>query len=110
MTNGEDPTFRDHAYYTYYEYPAEHSVMRHYGLRTDRYKLIHFYHDLDYWELYDLEEDPQEMNNIYGQPGYREVQATLHEKLETVRQSYGDSDALNQEHLSRYLEFRKSRG
>lgn len=109
VTSGEDLTFRDHAYYTYYEYPAEHSVMRHYGLRTDRYKLIHFYHDLDYWELYDLEEDPQEMNNLYGKPEYREIQSRLHKKLETVRQNYGDSDELNAEHLARYLEFRKSR-
>lgn len=110
VMSGETDSFRDHAYYTYYEYPAEHSVMRHYGIRTDKYKLIHFYHDKDYWELYDMEEDPTEMNNVYGQPGYAVVQAALHKQLEEVREAYGDSDALNQEHLERFLEFRRNRG
>lgn len=109
VVSGETDSFRDHAYYTYYEYPAEHSVMRHYGIRTDNYKLIHFYHDKDYWELYDMEEDPSEMNNVYDQPGYAVVQAALHKKLEEVRASYGDSDELDQEHLNRYLEFMKNR-
>jgi arylsulfatase A-like enzyme len=109
VVSGETDSFRDHAYYTYYEYPAEHSVMRHYGVRTDKYKLIHFYHDKDYWELYDMEEDPSEMNNVYDQAGYAVVQAALHKKLEEVRASYGDSDELDQEHLNRYLEFMKNR-
>jgi arylsulfatase A-like enzyme len=109
LVAGKTEQFRDHAYYTYYEYPAEHSVMRHYGIRTDRYKLIHFYYDLDYWELYDLEEDPTEMNNVYGKPEYSGVQAELQEKLEEVRIFYGDSDELNQGHLERYLEYQRSR-
>ena len=109
VVSGKTDNYRDHAYYTYYEYPAEHSVMRHYGIRTDRYKLIHFYHDKDYWELYDLDEDPTEMNNVYGQPGYTVVQAALHKKLIEVRESYGDSDELDQEHLTRFLEFKDSR-
>lgn len=109
VVNGGDPSFRDHAYYTYYEYPAEHRVMRPYGLRTDRYKLIHFYYDLDYWELYDLAADPREMNNVYSDPAYHEIQSAFHEKLEAVRHHYGDSDELNQHHLSRYLDFKKSR-
>ena len=51
--------WRDGIYYHYYEYPhGWHSVKRHYGIRTDRYKLIHFYNDIDKWELYDLENDP----------------------------------------------------
>ena len=45
--------WRDAIYYTYYEFPGEHHVKRHYGVRTDRYKLIHFYYDIDQWELYD---------------------------------------------------------
>ena len=47
--------------------------MRHYGITTDKYKLIHFYYDIDEWELYDLEKDPQEMKNIYGDPAYADV-------------------------------------
>lgn len=110
VVSGDTEVFRDYAYYTYYEYPAEHSVMRHYGIRTDQYKLIHFYHDLDYWELYDLKEDPTEMNNVYGQTGYATVQAALHKKVEEVRLFYGDSDELNQGHLQRYLDHQEERG
>jgi arylsulfatase A-like enzyme len=109
VLSGESGQFRDHAYYTYYEYPAEHSVMRHYGVRTDRYKLIHFYHDLDYWELYDLKEDPSEMHNVYDKPGYAIVQAALIKKLEEVRVSYGDSDQMDKEQLDFYLEFMRNR-
>ena len=50
--------WRTAMYYHYYEYPAVHSVKRHYGIRTERYKLIHFYNDIDEWELYDLKTDP----------------------------------------------------
>jgi arylsulfatase A-like enzyme len=47
--------WRDAIYYTYYEYPSIHMVKRHYGIKTERYKLIHFYYDIDEWELYDLQ-------------------------------------------------------
>ena len=49
-------------------------VKRHNGVRTDRYKLIHFYYDIDVWEMYDLEKDPSEMNNIYNEPAYAKIQ------------------------------------
>ena len=65
--------WRDAIYYSYYEFPGEHHVKRHYGIRTDRYKLIHFYYDIDKWELYDLEKDPSEMNNVYKDPAYDSV-------------------------------------
>ena len=72
LLRGEKPAdWRKSLYYHFYEYPAEHMVKRHYGVRTERYKLIHFYNDIDEWELYDLQEDPTEMHNLYGQPGYR---------------------------------------
>lgn len=48
--------FREAVYYHYYDYPAFHMVKKHYGIRTKRYKLMHFYDDIDTWELYDLEE------------------------------------------------------
>jgi len=56
--------FRDAVYYHYYEFPYWHHVQPHYGLRTQKYKLIHYYYNVDYWELYDLEEDPNEENKI----------------------------------------------
>jgi len=88
--NGEEPAapWRDAVYYHYYGYPAVHMVKRHYGVRTDRYKLIHFYHDIDSWELFDLKKDPQELHNVYGDPEYADIQKTMHEKLEEVRAQY----------------------
>ncbi len=83
--------WRDAVYYHYYEYPAEHDVRRHYGLRTDRYKLIHFYgHDVNAWELFDLKNDPHELHNLYGQPGYEVVQHQLHHRLELLQIQYDD--------------------
>jgi arylsulfatase A-like enzyme len=104
LMSGEDSEWRDAVYYTYYEYPSIHMVKRHYGVATDRYKLMHFYYDIDEWELYDLENDPNEMTNVYDQPAYAEVREMMHHKLDSIRQHYGDSDALNQRFLNEYLE------
>ena len=83
--------WRDAIYYHYYEYPAEHDVRRHYGIRTDRYKLIHFYgHDVNSWELFDLKTDPHELHNLYGQPGYEDLQRQLHRRLEALQIQYDD--------------------
>ncbi|MDO4195569.1 MAG: sulfatase [Prevotellaceae bacterium] len=79
--------WRDAIYYHFYEFPAEHMVKRHYGIRTKRYKLIHFYNDIDEWEMFDLETDPQEMHNIYGDPAYAKVQKKLHKKLKTLKEA-----------------------
>ncbi|HSI75290.1 MAG TPA: sulfatase [Lunatimonas sp.] len=97
---GESIPWRDAIYYHYYEYPGPHNVKRHYGVRTDRYKLIHFYHDVDEWEMYDLQTDPDEMNSIYGSPDYVEVQEMLHKRLGELRKQYGDSDELNQQFIN----------
>ena len=103
LLKGEASNWRDAVYYTYYEFPGEHHVKRHYGIRTERYKLIHFYYDIDVWELYDLENDPSEMNNLYNHPDYITIQNQMHEKLNELRIQYEDSDKLNKEHLERYL-------
>jgi arylsulfatase A-like enzyme len=94
--NGDPVGGRDALYYHYYEYPGIHAVKRHYGVRTDRYKLMHFYYDIDEWELYDLETDPNEMQNVYGQQAYAEVQEKLHERLKELQVEYGDSEELSQ--------------
>ncbi len=83
--------WRDAIYYHYYEFPAEHDVRRHYGIRTDRYKLIHFYgHDVNNWELFDLKKDPHELHNLYGLPGYEQLQRQLHHRLELLQIQYDD--------------------
>ncbi|MCP9198484.1 sulfatase [Gramella sp. GC03-9] len=88
-----DGEFRDAVYYHYYDFPAFHMVKRHYGVRTERYKLIHFYDDIDTWELYDLKEDPTEVNNLYGEAEYAEIQERLHSKLDSLQQVYKVTEA-----------------
>ena len=79
-------------YYHYYEYPAVHMVKRHYGVRTARYKLIRFYHDIDAWELYDLKTDPRELHNVYADPDYAKVRRELEIELGRLQELYGDSE------------------
>ncbi|WP_422354919.1 sulfatase [Roseivirga pacifica] len=94
---GETPnTWTDAMYYHYYEYPFWHHVQPHYGIRTDRYKLIHFYYDVDIWELYDLQEDPNELNNLADDPAYKEIVAELKQKLEQKQKEYGDDKSLEE--------------
>lgn len=83
--------WRENVYYHYYEYPAEHSVKRHYGIRGKRYKLIHFYDDIDEWELYDLEKDPKEMKNVFDEPSYAQVKKKMLEDLKETRIKYNDT-------------------
>ncbi len=109
LVSGETTDFRDFAYYTYYEYPSVHMVKRHYGVATKRYKLMHFYYDVDEWELYDLEKDPNEMKSVYDDPVYADVQKMMHKKLEEARTKYGDSDANNQKYLESYLAWQKQK-
>ena len=67
-------------------------VKRHYGLRTGRFKLIHFYNDIDAWELYDLEKDPLELHNVFDDPSYAEVRPKLEAELARLRTFYRDGD------------------
>jgi len=85
-----DPShnIRDAVYYQYFEYPAEHSVKRHYGIRTERYKLIHFYYDVDVWEFYDLKSDPNEMQNLIKDEKSQAVISSLKKQLEELRKQY----------------------
>ncbi len=85
------PDWRSSIYYHYYEYPAWHSVKRHYGIRTERYKLIHFYYDIDEWELYDLANDPDEFKNLYGDPAYTQVVKKLKAELARLKKEFGDT-------------------
>ena len=92
LLRGEQPKdWRKSLYYHFYEYPAEHMVKRHYGVRTaDGWKLIHFYNDIDQWELYNLNEDPNELNNLYGKPGTEKVTKRLRKELKKLQEEYDD--------------------
>lgn len=116
--------WRSSIYYHYYDYPAYHTVRKHDGVRTERYKLIHFYGkggdravaenryqrtpgtseyngyqglknsgyfnddpDVDYYEMYDLQSDPHELNNIYGKPEMKAIQRQLMKLLNSYRKS-----------------------
>ena len=93
VLDGPPPAdWRTSVYYHYYEFPhGSHDVRTHYGVRTDRYKLIRFYGDMELWELYDLATDPHELHNVYGRAGYETIQEGLHRTLETLRRDLGDS-------------------
>jgi arylsulfatase A-like enzyme len=80
----------DALYYHFYE-NQEHKVAKHIGIRTDRYKLIYFYENNE-WELYDLEKDKQEMNNLYGKREYAKVQASMKEQLVRLKKEYKDPE------------------
>jgi arylsulfatase A-like enzyme len=87
---------RDAVYYHYYEYPKWHKVQPHYGIRTNRFKLIHFYYSMDEWELYDLDKDPNEMNNLYNNPKYIKLIKQLKKKLKALQLEYKDDMSLDE--------------
>ena len=91
LLKGEHPTdWRTALYYHFYEYPAEHMVKRHYGIRTNKYKLIHFYNDIDEWELYDLQKDSNELHNLYGQSEYDSIVNNLKKQMLKLQEEYND--------------------
>ena len=95
VLKGRTPSsWRKEHYYHYYEYPGSHMVKRHYGISTERYKLIHYYYDIDEWELFDLQSDPLEMKNCYNNPENNKVKQHLHKRLSKIMKKLGDSDEL----------------
>lgn len=89
LLKGEDEKWtRDAVYYHYYEYPSVHMVKKHYGAVTRDYKLVHFYYDIDEWELYDLKKDPMEMNNVFHDSAYAAIRKDMEDKLAALRQKY----------------------
>lgn len=87
LCRGETPDdWRKSLYYHYYEYPVPHRVRPHYGVITDRYKLIHYYKpDVDDWELLDRTLDPLEVTNFYDDPGHQEELQRLKQELNRLR-------------------------
>jgi arylsulfatase A-like enzyme len=87
-------TWRNEMYYHYYEFPEPHHVHPHFGIRTARYKLIHFYEGIDTWELFDLSKDPDEVHNVYSNKENAKIVAMLKAKLKQLIIQYKDEEAL----------------
>lgn len=88
ILRGKPTTWRESLYYHYYEgADSWHKVAKHEGIRTQRYKLIHFY-TLGYWELYDLANDPQEMHNLYGSDAVESLAKELKQQLAALKAKY----------------------
>jgi len=95
VLEGNTPKYwQDAMYYHYYEFPFWHHVQPHYGIRTQKYTLAHFYYNIDVWELYDLEKDPGQVNNIYNDPNYAEVTTELKLKLKNLMIKFEDNKSL----------------
>jgi len=100
LAQGKVPVdWRTAMYYHYYEFPGAHSVARHYGIRTARNKLIHYYPhekrpDMDQWELFDLEKDPNELQNVYGKAEHAELTKELKQRLYDLKSKYKDDGSV----------------
>jgi arylsulfatase A-like enzyme len=94
---GEQPVdWRTSMYYRYYHYPQDHRVQPHYGLRTERYKLIYF-NKIDAWELFDLQTDPHERRNLFGDERYNEITEQLKQELFRLKKELKDENQFENE-------------
>jgi arylsulfatase A-like enzyme len=93
LCRGETPAdWRKSLYYHYYEFPVPHRVRPHYGVITERFKLVHYYKpDVDDWELLDREEDPLEVKSFYTDPAYAQTVSELHAEIERLRAEVGET-------------------
>jgi len=92
IMRGQMPaTWRTSMYYRYYHDPGDHNTRAHYGVRTERYKLIYFWAK-DEWELFDLAKDPLELHNLYGQPAHERLTAELKVELARLKKELHDDD------------------
>ncbi|MBI2272164.1 MAG: sulfatase [Bacteroidetes bacterium] len=90
----EDPSKtlpRNSLYYHFYEYKADHTVLQHVGVRTNRYKLLYFY-TVNEWQLFDLRKDPAELNNVVTNKTYEPVLAEMKKELLRLRNVYDDHE------------------
>jgi arylsulfatase A-like enzyme len=91
LLHGNESGWRKDWLYEYYEYPGPHMVAKNRGVRTERYKLIEYYEEEPKeFELYDLENDPQEQRNLYGDPKYAALTKQLLQRLEELRKETGE--------------------
>lgn len=91
LLEGKHPNdWRKSVYYHYYESGGEHNVAKHIGVLAGRYKLIYFYENNE-WELYDLQKDSSELNNVYNNPAYKAIQNSLKNTLQIQLKKFKDS-------------------
>lgn len=88
------PAWRKSMYYHYYEFPTDHHVYPHFGIRTERWALMRFYGPGNFWELYDLQADPHEIKNLYGDAAHRKMAEDLKGQLKALIRQYDDQEAL----------------
>jgi arylsulfatase A-like enzyme len=104
VLRGERPDdWRTSMYYRYWEHDdGIHHVVAHYGIRTQRYKLVYYYGDglglpgtsdrvtPPEWELFDLDRDPAELHSVHDDPAYADVRRALEAELAALQQEFGD--------------------
>jgi arylsulfatase A-like enzyme len=90
LLKGDKADWRKDWLYEYYEFPGPHSVRKHRGVRTERYKLMHYYEAPEEFELYDLQKDPQELTNLYGKAEHAELVKQLKQRIADLRKETGD--------------------
>ena len=91
VLQGNAKDWRKDWLYEYYEYPQPHRVPAQRGVRSEKWKLIHYFEQKpEEFELYDLEKDPKEMVNLYGKPEYEEVAKQLKVRIADLRRETGD--------------------
>ncbi len=105
LAEGHSIPWRKDWLYEYYEYPGFENVRPCRGVRTARYKYIHFFLDPQEYELYDLEKDPSESANPYGKPGYEQITAQLQARLEELRKETGDTFVYKPTGIPAHFEF-----
>jgi arylsulfatase A-like enzyme len=92
ILKGEEPKHWRHDWlYEYYEYPGPHNVRKNRGVRTERYKFIHYYEPPEEFELYDLQEDPGEFHNLYGDPRRAALATELRHRIDELRKETDDN-------------------
>jgi arylsulfatase A-like enzyme len=85
------PDWRTSMYYRYYHDPGDHHTAAHYGVRTDTHKLIYFW-KLKQWEMYDLQNDPDELHNLYNDPVQQSTVQALKDELQRLKREVKDDD------------------
>ncbi|MFC0181704.1 Arylsulfatase A [Pseudarcicella hirudinis] len=95
LLKGKTSGWKNESYYHYYEYPEPHHVYPHFGIRTERYTLARFYGVKNFWELYDIKNDPKNLKNLYNDPQYAKIIIDLKKKLKGQIVQLKDDEALN---------------